>query len=791
MNEPKFTNRLVNSSSSYLRQHAHNPVDWFPWGQEAFDRSRNDDKPILLSIGYSTCHWCHVMMHESFESEATAAIMNEHFINVKVDREELPTVDQLYQAYIETFQGEGGWPLTIFCTPHLKPFFGGTYFPPLSKPGGIAGFPTILTRIAKNWKSNNYYNILQNSIDDFQTLKDQIKLGESNIALVPRGAFENLKLASKTFHAIRQVFDFRYGGILESTCDAGGCSSKFPRASVFRFLLAYYKARLVPAKVIEELGDTPEGSVPVMMKIAEKYQIDVGQLNPKYMHGLLLESLRKSSQEAQSALEMVELAFTKMSESGIRDHVGGGFHRYTVDKAWKVPHFEKMLYDQGQLLVIYTDLFSITKDPLYETVARQIVQYVDRELKCEGGAFCGGQDADSKPQHGQTKQEGCYYLWDEADINTVLGFGEDSSMFKFYYGIKKDGNIESSDDESGELIGKNVLAQAHSITETAKKFAKEEKHVSESIGNCLASLLRYRKSRPQPIREERVATSSNGIMISSLARAGRVFNDKQFTDLAIAAATFIRCNMYRQENQVVLHQLGSDAVGYATDFAFLIDALLELYASTFDDSWLKWAVELQHSMDTLFWDDAVAGYFSGMKDERVLLRMKEDNDKAEPAAGSIAVLNLLRLDAIFGTAESTDSMHCTLDTLSDRQTRCLSFRDRAKRVLLSSFVKLSQLPRSLPVMMIGVIALDRGFKEVVIQGDIDGMSLQAVMQTFDPFMIFIKSTNGSWLMNKSYKLKLMSTDTQEQAGKFQVFICDRGTCFKPADSVEGIQQLLA
>ncbi|KAJ3072540.1 spermatogenesis-associated protein 20 [Podochytrium sp. JEL0797] len=564
--------------------------------------------------------------------------MNKHFVNIKIDREQLPTVDQLYQTYVENFTGdEGGWPLTVWLTPHLKPFFGGTYFSPVSKLN-VPSFPVILTRIATQWE-NNFLKIMQGSIEDFNTLKEQVQLSESNAATVPADAFSGLKLAQASFEAFKKGFDHRYGGL-----DEGG-TSKFPRASVFRFLLTYSHTCHVPTLVLETFQNDPKASESKIFKLGDRYGIDCRKMNKKYIHGIMIDKLRTSEENSKTALEMVELTFKKMAAGGIRDHIGGGFHRYAVDKAWHVPQL---------------NLFAVTRNPLYELVAREIANYVLRDLVHADGAFSGAEDADSENANG-ISSEGSVYLWTEDEIDTALA--TDSPVFKFHYGIKKDGNVKKEDDESHTLQGKNVISENYTVGETAANFGLKEQQVDGILTKCRLLLLSVRQKRPKPIREEKILASWNGLMISGLAKASKVLNEPKFTSGAISAALFIERKMYNPNTGILCRQFSPQMnPGFADDYAFLIDGLLELYFSTFDETWLKWAWKLQSTMNSQFWDSAGSGgYFSGApKQEGLILRMKEGNDKAEPAADS-------KHSHMEGKIEA-DSMHQAVQRTTDPHT---------------------------------------------------------------------------------------------------------------------------
>jgi uncharacterized protein YyaL (SSP411 family) len=582
-------NRLGHEKSPYLLQHAENPVEWFPWGEEAFAKARQENKAIFLSIGYSTCHWCHVMAHESFESADVAAIMNREFVNIKVDREERPDVDRVYMTFVQATTGGGGWPMSVWLTPELKPFVGGTYFPPEDR-WGQPGFAKVLERIAAAWK------------------QDREKISEQGTkivaALEQAGAVGNVdpaqKLGRKSLEAayqqIARGYDAHEGGF--------GVAPKFPRPVTLNFLARVY-------------ARSPE------------------------------------SVSGKHALEMARFTLRKMAAGGMHDHLGGGFHRYSVDAYWHVPHFEKMLYDQAQLAVAYLEAFQITREPLFEAVARDTLEYVRRDMTARTGGFFSAEDADSvvtgivDAGHSQ-KAEGAFYVWDKKEIDAALGPA--APIFNFHYAVKAEGNVPSGGDPHGEFTGKNILIELGSLSATAKYFSKEEAEIRDALAQAREKLFALRAERPRPHLDDKIITAWNGLMISAFARGAQVMGDAAYLEAARRAAAFIRTELYDTSRKILFrnYREGRSAVeGFADDYAFLIQGLLDLYEASFDVTWLRWAVELQGTQDRLFFDETRGGYFSGAgHDPSILLRLKEDNDSAEPAASSVAALNLLRLAQI-------------------------------------------------------------------------------------------------------------------------------------------------
>jgi len=601
--QAEHTNRLANEKSPYLLQHAHNPVDWYPWGEEAFAKARRENKPIFLSIGYSTCHWCHVMAHESFEDETTAEIMNREFVNIKVDREERPDVDRVYMTFVQATTGGGGWPMSVWLTPNLEPFVGGTYFPPEDRFGQPA-FKKVLERIAGAWKENHEKITEQGSKIVDALRESQVSQGKA-AGKIDIGIFE------KAYEQFDRTYDPREGGF--------GNAPKFPRPVTLNFLARFFaRNRGMGGQPIKD----PSGS-------DQRQDAD-------------------ATARSKNALEMFLFTLRKMAAGGMHDHIGGGFHRYSVDRYWHVPHFEKMLYDQAQLAVAYLDAYQITDDRQYAEVGRDILDYVVRDMTSKEGGFFSAEDADSPvaagigdASHGKTA-EGAFYVWTEKEIDEALG--ADAGAFKFHYGAQPHGNAPEGSDPQDEFRGKNILIQRHTIAETAGRFKKSEDEIRQSLVRSRAKLLSIRNKRPRPHLDDKIITSWNGLMISAYARAAQVLDEPRYLQSAARAAQFVRTNLYDEKRKVLFRNYRngrSEIEGFADDYAFVIQGLLDLYETSFDIEWLKFAVELQKTQDRLFFDEKNGGYFSTSgNDENVVLRMKDDNDSAEPAASSVAALNL-------------------------------------------------------------------------------------------------------------------------------------------------------
>jgi uncharacterized protein len=580
-NESEYTNHLINEKSPYLLQHAHNPVDWYPWGEEAFATARKENKPIFLSVGYSTCHWCHVMEGESYSDPEIAKIMNANFVSVKVDREERPDIDNIYMTFVQATTGSGGWPMNVWLTPDLKPFVGGTYFPAKDSNGNPV-FRNVLLQVADAWKRRRD-EIVASSKDITSQLQKFVQSSNSSGQKVSR------EILQKAYNELAHSFDSEYGGF--------GGAPKFPRPVVLNLLLRTYAAS----------PDSPEG---------------------------------------KHALEMTLFTLRKMAEGGIHDHLGGGFHRYSVDAVWKVPHFEKMLYDQAQLASAYLDAYQITHDSFFATTARDILDYVQRDMTGPEGGFYSAEDADSLVQAGKPDhREGAFYVWTKDEIDHALG-PERAKIFDHVYGVEAKGNAGDSD-TSGELAGKNILIERYSVADVAREFNSSEDQVRQILDESRKLLLEARNQRPRPSRDDKVVTSWNGLMISAFARGAQVLDEPRYLTTARQAANFVQTKLYRENDKTLLrtYRKGESKIdGFTDDYAFFIQGLLDLYEVSFDTDWLDLATALQNTQNALFWDKKGDAYFTTTgKDPNLFLRSKKDFDGAEPSPNSVSALNLTRL----------------------------------------------------------------------------------------------------------------------------------------------------
>jgi uncharacterized protein len=636
------TNRLAQEKSPYLLQHAHNPVDWYPWGEAAFEKARLENKPIFLSIGYSTCHWCHVMEHESFENEEIAALMNRDYVAIKVDREEHPDVDRIYMTFVQATTGSGGWPMSVWLTPELKPFFGGTYFPPENR-WGQPGFASILTGIAQAWRSERE-KLEESAHHVVEQLRKHVELGPTRAG----AAFDPGTLES-AFSTFRRTFDSRLGGF--------GGAPKFPRVAVHYFLLRYYA--------------------------------------------------RTKSQEA---LDMVLLTLREMAKGGMNDQLGGGFHRYSVDGRWRVPHFEKMLYDQAQIAISYLEAFQATGDRQYAEAARRIFDYVLRDMTDAGGGFYSAEDADSAitPERPGLKGEGAFYLWSMEEIHALVSQPA-AGWFCYRYGASEGSNVES--DPHGEFTGKNILYQAHTVEETARQFSQPPGEVQAALDHAVSLLLAARTKRARPLLDDKILTAWNGLMISAFAKGGAVLDDTRYAEAARRASEFVVGHLYDATSGTLLRRYRErDATipGFLDDYAMFVQGLLDLYEAQFDLRDLELAVRLTEKQQELFEDTASGGFFSSAADHRgLVLRVKEDYDGAEPSGNSVAVMNLVRLA---------------------RMTNRTAFRESAERALAAFAGRLSAAPVAIPQMLAACEFLLGEPREIILAGRRDSAEMRALLR---------------------------------------------------------------
>jgi uncharacterized protein YyaL (SSP411 family) len=633
-------NRLAAERSPYLLQHADNPVDWYAWGEDAFARARAEDKPIFLSIGYSTCHWCHVMAHESFEDPDVAAILNAHFVSIKVDREERPDLDRVYMMFVQAMTGAGGWPMSVWLTPDLQPFFGGTYFPPTER-WGRPGFLQILEQLARAWRTEREA-IVSSAADAIAQLR---RASGADEPAPDRGSVAGLNALTTGIAAFAETFDARHGGF--------GGAPKFPRPSELLFLL---QASAVT-------GD-------------------------HHARDMALETLRA------------------MAMGGVRDQIGGGFHRYSVDAQWRVPHFEKMLYDQAQLVLAYLEAAQASGEAFYATVAEDTLDYVRRDLTSPDGAFYSAEDADSLVDPGQggdghaEKREGAFYVWTAGEVQRLVGDGMDVVGRRF--GIEPNGNALA--DPQGEFAGQNILYVAQAVDDIAARTGTSPEQVMRTLADARAALFEARSHRPRPHLDDKILAGWNGLMIAAFARAARVLVDSPRRDdwrrAAEQAAAWMKRELWQPDDGRLLrrHRAGEAGIdAFCEDYAYAAWGAIELFQVTGDAAWLEWALALTEAETERFFDPRDGGWFSTTgKDTSVLLRLKEDYDGAEPAAASVTVRNLLTLGHLTANGDLVD---------------------RAQRTFERYGPELGRAVRVMPFMVANIALWHASGTQVVIVGD--------------------------------------------------------------------------
>jgi uncharacterized protein YyaL (SSP411 family) len=707
----KPRNHLANEKSPYLQQHASNPVDWYPWGEEAFAKARKENKPIFLSVGYSTCHWCHVMARESFSNPEIAKVMNEHFINIKVDREERPDVDGVYMTFVEATTGSGGWPMSVWMTPDLKPFVGGTYYPPADSEGR-PGFKSVLGQIATTWKDHE--SAIRKSAGE---VVEQLRsiAGKSET----RGDLPAADLLETAFEKISSSFDFNEGGF--------GSAPKFPRPVALDFLHQY--AALQGTK----------------------------------------------SAETTKALEITSLTLRKMADGGIHDHLSGGFHRYSVDRFWHIPHYEKMLYDQAQLTISYLDAAKLHKEPSFQRTARDILAYVTRRMTSPEGGFYSAEDADSmKTTDADHKTEGAFYIWEKKEIDRLLG--ENAALFNSVYGVEAKGNAPEGSDPHGDLTGTNTLIRRLTDTAAAEQFKLTTGEVTKRLATARKRLFEARDKRPHPHLDDKILTGWNGLMISAFARAYQDLGDKEYLDAASRAATFLQTRLYDKKRGVLLRSYRdgpADIDGFATDYAFLIRGLTDLYQAGFDTRWLAWADKLQSKQDELFLDRKSGGYFASAEgDPHILIRAKESYDGAEPSDNSISALNLQRLDAMLDQPDRTQ---------------------QARNVIRSFAGQLEKSPTSSPAMLVALATATSKATQIIIAGQPDASDTKVmfsiVRARFNPSQVVLLADGAEGQKFLASHAEFYQTISAID-GKATAFVCENFVCNLPTNDPEKLRKLL-
>ncbi len=700
----KYTNHLIEETSPYLLQHAHNPVEWYAWHDEALEKAKSEDKPILLSVGYSACHWCHVMERESFENEEIATLMNQNFVSIKVDREERPDIDSIYMQAVQGMTGQGGWPMTVFLTPDGRPFYGGTYFPPHDRRYGaetMPGFSTVLASIAHAYKENRQEIEEQaTQIADYLQQRSDAPLRKAGSSL-PAGTTFSLDLFSKASNALAKEFDSTYGGF--------GGAPKFPSTMSLELLLRITLHQF-------------NGDIATPVSIPE--------------------------------IDMVELTLRKMAEGGIYDQLGGGFHRYSTDKQWLVPHFEKMLYDNALLSRVYLHTYLVTGVPFYRRIVEETLDYVVREMTSPEGGFYSTQDADSEGA------EGKFFVWTPAEIEQVLS-AEDAALFMPYYDVTKRGNFE----------GKNIL-HVQSRTRDADETQVSDEALEESLKQSRAQLFKVREERVKPGRDEKILTSWNGLMLRSFAEAGRYLERLDYIEVATKNAEFLLRELRKDGRLLRTYKDGRAHLnGFLEDYAFLADGLLALYEATFEPRWFAEARALMDAAIPLFEDTQNGGFFdTGSDAEALISRPKDIMDNATPAGNSVAVDVLLRLAAFTGEQ---------------------SYRQRADDYLQPLADVMVQHPQAFGHVLGALDFALSPSKEIAIIGPL----------ATDDTLALLEVTNKQYLPNSVLAYSVPNDQNAAQVvplladrplknGKSTAYVCQNFACQAPVNTAEELSTLL-
>jgi hypothetical protein len=683
-----MANRLARETSPYLLQHAHNPVDWYPWGEEALRRAKEEQRPILLSIGYSACHWCHVMEHESFENPDIARLMNDNFVNIKVDREERPDLDSIYMTAVQGMTGQGGWPMTVFLTPDGAPFYGGTYFPPADR-GGMPGFPRVLQSVAEAFRTKPD-EIRQSAEQIRQFLERQTRPPSEAGLLSP-------EILDRAFTALRNQFDGQYGGF--------GGAPKFPQPMSLDFLLRTHLRTKDPR-----------------------------------------------------ALAMVELTLEKMAHGGMYDQLGGGFHRYSVDRVWLVPHFEKMLYDNAQLAAIYLHAYQATGNPIYRRVCEETLDYVMREMVSPEGGFYATQDADSEGD------EGKFFVWTPNEILAVLG-EEDAHVFSAYYGVRPGGNFE----------GKSILFVPGAAETVAESLEMPIDALQAALERGRRTLFEARERRVKPGRDEKVLTAWNGLMLRAFAEAAAALGRDDYRCTAEANAEFLLSKLGANGRLLRTYKDGQAKLnGYLEDYSFLADGLLALYQSTLDARWYREARRLADTMIEQFWDeDSASGgsFFDTGKDhEQLVSRPRDVFDNATPSGSSVAVEVLLRLAVLSGEQR---------------------YRQIAEAVLRSLAESLARMPTGFGRLLSALDLALTPSQEVAIVGPdaSDTQTLLAVVREgYRPNLVLALASGPDDPLTQEMPL-LAKKSTRN--GRATAYVCENYACQSPTTEPEELRKQLA
>jgi uncharacterized protein len=685
-------NRLIKEKSPYLLQHAYNPVDWHAWNEEAFEKARAENKPIFLSIGYSTCHWCHVMEKESFEDAEVAELMNNAFVSIKVDREERPDIDHVYMTVCQMMTGSGGWPLTIVMTPDKKPFFAATYLPKGSR-FGRAGLMELIPRIREVW-ANRHKDVLESA--------ENMTVALQSIETEKPGELLDVGVLDKAYEELSQRFDKTYGGF--------SGAPKFPTPHNFFFMLRYW---------------------------------------------------RKA--DSQEALKMVEKTLQEIRWGGIFDQIGFGFHRYSTDREWLVPHFEKMLYDQALLALAYLETYQATGNTVYSDTAKEIFSYVLRDMRSPEGGFYSAEDADSEGV------EGKFYVWTEQELREILPTDEADLIVRVFH-VEKNGNFR--EEASGKSFGTNILYTGKSLADIASVMKLPSEVLKQKIDSARSRLFEVRERRVHPHKDDKILTDWNGLMIAALARGAQVLGDKSYADAAENAVEFI-LNRLRKPDGRLLHRYRDGEASVAAhldDYAFLVWGLIETYEATFDARYLTTALEFNKEMICRFWDERGGGlYFTSDDAENLIVRKKEVYDGALPSGNAVAMLNLLRLGRFTGDAD---------------------LEDRAFKIQKAFSEQVREFPSGYTQFL---SAVDFGLgasHDVVISGSLGAKEmLDALRSRFSPNQVLVFRPAGE----ESAGIDAVASFAKNYAsvnGKATAYVCSGRSCKDPTTEVKDLLALL-
>jgi len=673
-------NKLGHESSPYLLQHAKNPVHWHAWNEEALGRAKKENKPIFLSVGYSSCHWCHVMAHESFEDEKIAKIMNENFVNIKVDREERPDLDDIYQKACQMTTGQGGWPLSVFLTPDQRPFYVGTYFPALDS-YGRPGFGSLCRQLAQSWKEkpNDVEKAADNFMQNLGNLQQHQAPSKIDKSILDEAAINLLQIA-----------DVTYGGF--------GQAPKFPNASNLSFMFRYSKLSGI-----------------------SKFQ------------------------------KFALLTLKKMAKGGIFDQIGGGFHRYSTDARWLVPHFEKMLYDNALLPIVYSEAYQITKDPFFGNVVKKTLDYVIREMTSSGGTFFSAQDADTNGEEGQT------FVWKKQEIEKILG--QDSEIFCIYYDVTDGGNFE----------GNTILANNINASSLGFKFGKSEPEIENLISKCSEKLLEIRNKREQPGKDDKIITSWNGLMVSAFLSGYRITDNSKYLDAAKQSIDFFESNF---EKNHILHRTFKNAEpklnGYLDDYAYMANASIDMFENTSQPKYLLFAINLANYLITHFWDDSTNGFFFTSDDhEKLIMRPKNNYDLSMPSGNSVAAYVLLKLYHI---------------------TQNKQFLEIAKKIIESQAISAAENPFAFGYLLNALYLYYQKPTEITIINSKNSELISSLRKKFLPESIMVLVENQSNL--EALSKHSFFSGKEFQNDKTTVFVCKNFSCSLPLSDLSEIEKEL-